>query len=518
MFRRPFAAALIAVAGVGCVAPPPIDGTAPLAPERSPQENLPAPDFGAAATQGTLEPLKRSIAPGRILIIGSSDFITDSAVRDESQQNLLLLESAACYLAAGELATVALRKRGSTRITQEALSPATKRLLGSLDDDVRLTAYVSRRLPESAAETRGDLLALLSALSAGAKDRHLKVRVVDPDLDASAKEEAAGDGIEATNLESSDHGGLEVGRAYLAVVIEHGNRIEKLQFVTSSETLEYDLVCRIAKVTCREPARIAWQTVDPASTRKAAGEPHSPASDLHLVDEDLKEEYETTIVDLRSRVPDDVKVVILCNVEGMTGTQEFWADQFLMRGGGLIVLAGGSTAEGVASGPGGMPNALHRRRNDELPDDFFSHYGFTIHKDVVLDRSCVMISWQGRGVPYPAFIAATVDNIDQNHPVSANFRNLTFMWASSLTLAPKPGVQATELVHSSERAKHLEDVMPLEPDTLLPRKKSDVESWLTDFHSRYLLAGLLEGEFDSYFATRPLPKEVREAGTGATDH
>jgi hypothetical protein len=253
------------------------------------------------------------------------------------------------------------------------------------------------------------------------------------------------------------------------------------------------------------------------------GDKHTPSTDLRAMDQFMKEEYDTTTVDLKSKVPDEVKVVVLCNAEGLTETQKFWTDQFLMRGGGLIVMADGSQIQSFGGMPGGQQNPFMRSANDKLPDDFFSHYGFTINKDVVLDLQCAAIRWQGQGLRYPPFIVATVNGIDQTHPISANFRNLIFTFASSVSFAPKPGVKAIDMVKSSDTAKHVENFMMLSPDQILPDSEEKAEAMKKEYKSRYVLAGLLEGDFQSYFVAHPVPKDVVEgkpapaAGPGVDD-
>src|SRR5262249_22856906 len=198
----------------------------------------------------------------------------------------------------------------------------------------------------------------------------------------------------------------------------------------------------------------------------------------------------TTTVDLKSKVPDDVKVLVLCNAEGMTETQKFWVDQFLMRGGGLIVMADGSAPQSMGGMGGGSPTM--RAGNDKLPDDFFSHYRFKINKAVVLDLVGERVPYRQRILAYPPFIRITAASIDPSHPISASFRSMIFTWASSISLTPKPGVKGIELVKSSERSKHLENFMMLEPESLLPQTQAQVEPWTKEFKNQYTLVCLLE--------------------------
>jgi hypothetical protein len=86
--------------------------------------------------------------------------------------------------------------------------------------------------------------------------------------------------------------------------------------------------------------------------------------------------------------------------------------------------------------------------------------------------------------------------------------SLAFTWPSSITLVPKSGVSATELVKSSAQSKRLDGAMVLEPDALLPKSEGAIESWKKEFAHQYALAVLLEGRFESYFVTHPIPAEI----------
>jgi hypothetical protein len=125
------------------------------------------------------------------------------------------------------------------------------------------------------------------------------------------------------------------------------------------------------------------------------------------MDQSLKQDYETTTVDLKSKVPDDVKALILCNSDTLTETQKFHLDQYLMRGGGVIVMADGTDPMnmGGMGGMGGRSSPFMRTAAEKLPADLFSHYGFKINKDLVLDRVCLKVPVRVQGLPFPLQVA-----------------------------------------------------------------------------------------------------------------
>ena len=516
MLRLPDLATVVAMSGAGVVLTPGSLLASPIFQESAPRSTPAEDPARAAAAPGKVDVLKRSIAPGRIFVLGSEEFVSDETLNRVSYGNGILVLNTACYMAAGDLASVRPRQRDPAAGWKDSLSDDTKRVLRGLENDVQLTVYLSHDLPFLFKEAAADLRAALVEFSASSRDR-LKTRFVEVDGDERAIEEARTAGIESQYLCS--RAGNDDRDVFLGVAFEQGGRREALPYVSTVETLEYDLIRRIEKVARRERVRIAWQATgatarsDRSDARApSAGARHSPSTDLLKMDELLKREYETTTVDLESRVPDDVKVLVLCNCEAMTDVQKFWADQFLMRGGAWIVLADGSQARSSSGIPGGNQKKLMRSCNDKLPEVFFSNYGFTINWDVVLDQQCAGIRWQGQFLRYPAFVASTVKEIDQDHPISATVTILTFMFASSIGLSPKPGVTAFELVRSSDHAKHL-GPLQLQSDW-----SENSEATLKGYDSRFVLAALLEGEFDSFYASHPVPKEALEpAAPGRPD-
>src|SRR6185295_3353887 len=144
---------------------------------------------------------------------------------------------------------------------------------------------------------------------------------------------------------------IKIKNTYLGIAIEAGGKVETLP-VATTDTLEYDLIRRIAKLSRRDAVKIAWQVKGAVTPPNLSAPPpliptteHGPMNDLQRVDAFIQEEYETTSIDLKSKVPDEVKVLILRGFERPSETEKFWVDQFLMRGGGVIVMADGSVPQ-----------------------------------------------------------------------------------------------------------------------------------------------------------------------------
>ena len=127
---------------------------------------------------------------------------------------------------------------------------------------------------------------------------------------------------------------------------------------------------------------------------------------------------------------------------------------------------------------------------------------------------------EGLGVPIvePIFMATHIlaggDNILADHPITNGVRQLFLPYSSSLDLQPKPGVAAIELVKTSDRAHALEEsFMMVGPETFREGQANDS----SEFSEQYVLAALLEGEFQSFFTAQAIPSTIANEILGGED-
>jgi len=452
------------------------------------------------------------------------------AVRRQRGRGVTIGLVAAILVLVNYLSTSRFQRLDLTENGRYTLAADTKRILGRLDDDLRLTAYLSSDVPAEFTNVRRDIEDLVREFESYAGG-HLRVEIVDPSKSDELKKQAEDAGVRKIQFQAADASKIELREGYLGMVIEIGSKTERLPSVAGVSTLEYDLVRRVAKMTRKNAVKVAWQVNDPYGGMDIPGMPrppsadaHSPGTDLRNIDQELKQEYETTTVDLKSKVPDEVKALVLCNADALTDVQKFHLDQYLMRGGGVVVMADGTQPMNMG-GMGGMggrgASPFMRTPNEKLQDEFLSHYGVKISKDLILDRVCLPVPMSVQGMPiqvmvdYPAAVVAIGDYIDQSHPISARFKDLAFLWASSIALDPKPGVKAFELVRSSDHAKKLDGFIDVSFQQLQNRDSPTFDP--DSFKEQFLLAGMLEGDFQSYFVAHEVPKEIVDGGLKPAD-
>jgi ABC-type uncharacterized transport system involved in gliding motility auxiliary subunit len=342
----------------------------------------------------------------------------------------------------------------------------------------------------------------------------LNVKFVNTSASEDAKKEAEKAGIypqRATVFGASE---LVQKEVYLGMVVEYGDRSETVP-LADPRSLEYDLDVAISKVTRTKQPQIAFNVTSSIPDNippqfRAQMQAQNPNSDKH----DIYGDYELArrliesqfgqknvrSVKLDEAVPPEVETLVIANAAGINETGQFYIDQFLMRGGRLMVLMDGANVD--LGTQRGMPI-------DAKFDDQFKHYGFKIAKDIVLDEECatVRIPGQRRGilqmwqaVPYPAWILAT--DIEQKHPVTRGFKQILMPYTSSIEVTPPSGVEGTVLVRSSPKAWKQENTFFLSPEPEL-KPPADGKGMM-----QFNLVGLLSGKWTSYYADHPLPESI----------
>ncbi|HND56209.1 MAG TPA: GldG family protein, partial [Pirellulaceae bacterium] len=354
----------------------------------------------------------------------------------------------------------------------------------------------------------------------------LKVEIVDPDKNDELKKAAEAAGVRPVQMNATNASKLVLQNAYVGIALDVNGKKDRINGIGDTSTLEYDLIRRIAHMTRKSTPKIAWQVNDPYGGMQIPGMPpprsqdrHTPTGDLREIDEVLKTDYETTTVDLKSKVPDDVKVVVLCNLDsGLTDEQKFHLDQFLMRGGGAIVMADGT--EPMSFGGMGGGSMTMRHGVEKLPDEFLSSYGVTIRKNLVADLQCNIVQTSRDPMAsalmrYPALPLALGATIDQSHPITAKLSDVIFFFPSSVEIAERPGMKVFTLVKSSEHAREYKDFIDVGFDKIV-----DEEGKLRDadaFKEQFPLVAFAEGQLASYFSSHPLPKEITDPKPAAGD-
>jgi len=217
--------------------------------------------------------------------------------------------------------------------------------------------------------------------------------------------------------------------------------------------------------------------------------------------------------------------LVIVAPENMTDMERFAIDQFLMRGGSVIVAAGS-----YAFSPDQVTGSLMVRTLEDGLGDMLKSYGVDVEEKLVMDPQSeafpVPVTRVAAGqqiqefqaVNYPFFVDVRTDGMASDTLVVSNLFAVTLSWASPVTIdeAKNADRQVTTLLQSSSDSwtKTGTGVQPnfeLYPDLGFPMGSEQQSQ---------PLAVSIQGVFESYFkdkAPSTVEDEGEEEGEGAEE-
>jgi ABC-type uncharacterized transport system involved in gliding motility auxiliary subunit len=311
------------------------------------------------------------------------------------------------------------------------LSPATRQILGNLDDLLTIKYFVSQEVPTEIGIVKrdiGDLLADFRSAGGG------KVRVaeLDPASDEEIQQEARSLGIQPVQFNVVGESELQVKEGFLGISLQYADGTETIPFVQRTEDLEYRLISFIRSLT-----DVDRRVVGLVEASSAQVPPGAQGPSYQLLRQELERNYEVRTVPMTdsSAIDDDIDVLLLLGTPFMLDsvqTQRFTA--YVERGGAAMVMANGMEIQQQ----GFMAQARPVGWNTLLEP-----YGVSIRLDLVYDLASnervVMPVAGGRLLmAYPFWVRALSTQLSV---VNQDLESAMFPWASGIdTSRAVPGV------------------------------------------------------------------------------
>lgn len=402
-----------------------------------------------------------------------------------------------------------------TRDRLFTLHPATQEVLDGLDDLVTMKVFLSeKRFSENQGYSQiprsvRDMVEEFVARSNG----RVKALFLDPTDDPELERQAESAGIQPVPVQGAERDQVKMFNAFIGIVISYGGKedqkIPLAYFQNEEYRLELELALAIARLTRRETITIGVNSVtemppglDPRMAAQMGMVPDKYDIDQYYryFKQELERLYEVEKVSVKKPIPDHIQLLVLCNTEGLDDVARYHIDQYLMSGGQLMVLASGVEIDTQT----GMP-AARGPENDE----FFRHYGFTIEKNLLLDRQALPDPRNPFGAPIYIAPVMLPSNYNAESTLMAGVGAFSLPVASSIQLNPPEGVTATVLATTSALAWQQSGFFTLEPTSPQANPPENPEEYKT-----FDTVGLLQGEFQSFFTNRAIPEGV---GTAAKE-
>jgi ABC-2 type transport system permease protein len=395
-------------------------------------------------------------------------------------------------------------------------------VLAALEEPVKLTIFItSSSLPEWLVESSETIIDVANSIQAEAEGK-FTFEVVDPDAQGSPINRQ--DLFDLYGLQPIAVSLFSEESYYLYMLLQVGDEIEVLY--PTGELNEADIRTNIEAALKRASPgflKVVGLWLPPATpTQDIFGNPQQPISSWDLIADQLRRDYEVQSIDLSGgEVPADIDVLVLIGPETMSDIDLYAIDQYLMRGGAVIVAAGNYTIQ-VDPFSGG----LGLRTLEGTLQSMLESYGVLVENSIVMDPQNepfpVPVTRQVGGfvvqeielMDYPFFVDVRKDGMDGESPVVSNIPAVTLNWASPLTLDEVKNADrdVTILLRSSANA-WLKFDTNIQPDFDVYPESGFAQGGETQ---SYPLAVSVGGVFESYFKGKPSPLEEGDLAEGTS--
>ena len=417
-----------------------------------------------------------------------------------------LIAAALLFLAVNILANAGLRhvRLDLTEGRLFTLSDGSKNIMRSIKEPILLRLFFSERLSNEVpalklyANRVRELLEDYVALSNG----KLRLEVIDPEPFSDAEDRAVQAGVQAVPLD-------QTGRTfYFGLVGTNSTDDQEVIPLLQQDRevfLEYDLTKLVYGLTSPKKPAIGLISGLPLdygpggmmAAMRGQAQPYAIMQQLRQFFEVKTLEINTTSID------DQIGILILAHPKDLSTGTQYAIDQFVLRGGRLVVFADpySETAAAIPDPATGRPAGGDQ---SSLLPDLFKSWGVTVEPGMFVgDLGLAQRVQTGRPgarnvVDYVAWIAAAKANIARDDVVTSDLNALNLGSAGSIRKADGGTTTVTPLLQSSNQAM----LLPIEkvsgtpdPDGLLQGFKPTGE--------RYVLAARITGPIKTAFPDGP---------------
>lgn len=408
----------------------------------------------------------------------------------------------------------------------------------SLPDKIRIKLFLSSSLKtvapfmrlENLPEIPGKLKGVVEKLNRKVYGK-LGFEYLDPTKDKSLEAEAKRYKVQSIKWPALSGGKIQPGQGAIGLVMEYGDKVVKLPLLHVTRIpligTQYKLVDMnkmeeiineqveslidinedLGYLADHRTLRILGPVAKGGRMRKDV------ISNFYTL---ISQNYTLKNVNLKYGViPESPNTLIIARpTETFTDYELFQIDQFLMKGKSLALFldAFEETAHPETDEPTYVP------LNTGL-EKLLEHYGIRVKKSYVMDENCYVhrLPEKFGGVESPMYHIPLINNqfINKDLRFMQNIKGLIVSKISPLELDTESinenGLRAHKLFASSEKSWEMSEPINLNPLLVRPPRSSDQQRSLP-------LAYLLEGEFPSYFAGKPIPeRESRASDSKKTD-
>ncbi len=386
-------------------------------------------------------------------------------------------------------------------------------LFDTIAEPVRFTGYVSpeSQLPGVLGDFRREVLTVLEETRARSKGR-FSVEIADPDADGGALAQRIREQYGFKPMTASL---LDTRTFWFYLTLESGGKQVQVPLPADFDRagFERSLQAALKRFSQGFLKTVALHTPtapNPMMAQFGAG----GGKRFGLLREILSQEHNLIDVDLKNgQVPGEADVLVLVSPERLDDRQLFAMDQFLMRGGTVLLATAPFDVD--------LQGTLSARAHDAGLGEWLAHNGIEVGESMVLDPQNAafpipverniggFVVQETQLVDYPYFVDVRSDGMQGDGGLGAGIDQVTLTWASPIQLDAEKNRErrALKLLQSTDQAWS-SDSLNIQPDY---RTHGALGFAPAQQRGRQLLAVALEGRFDSFFAGKPSPLAAPQA-------
>jgi ABC-type uncharacterized transport system involved in gliding motility auxiliary subunit len=401
------------------------------------------------------------------------------------------------------------------------LSTGSKQILQSLDEPITLRFYLSQKLATSLPSLNTYTIRVRELLEeyqriAGGK---LQLEVIDPEPFSEAEDRAVGYGLQGVPLDDSNT------TFYFGLV--GTNSVDDKEIITffqpnREEFLEYDMTKLIYQLSHPKQKVVGIMSTLPIEGDKTAPFAQN-ATPPWMIIEQLRQSFDVRSVELdTTEIDPEINVLMLVHPKNLTEQTQYAIDQFVLKGGRLLVFVDPyAETEELPSDPNNPFANINMPRNSDL-GPLFEKWGVEmIHGKVVGDMTLAQKVQIRKGnrmyvTDYPIYMNVNDKTfLNQEDIITTNLSNITLASAGALKKREGSDMTFEPLLQSSTNAMLI--------DTVKLGMLADPEAMVRDFKAeqQFTLAARISGKVKTAFPDgkpkAPVTDENKADDTTADD-
>lgn len=405
------------------------------------------------------------------------------------------------------------------------LTDSTEKVLNGLPEKLYIDAFYSTDVPGEH-KARLNLTRELIKEIANVNRKKVELRFHDPDSNESDKKKATEAGIKPAQLNQQERGSVEIKQAYFGIKLTVGSKSTVIPNAYFAEAIEYQVLSSLKKML-KKNNNSTVAILKSTGAFLAPEQTQGMGKDtfglfVHRAFAPENGEMQEININQES-VPEEIKTLLWVGSPDLTDKGKFYIDQFLMRGGNLVIFAKtfnfqmGQQNQMASMMGGGNEGLAQPAPQVNAINSFLSHYGFEVKTDMILepeDSYAVTSLFQQLTNPnaeafhYPLWVIPRKESgtIHPKNQITKNASAVLLPWTSSLDIKSEKQPEAifTTLIESTKKADKRAEFVIVSEDKVA---RQPINAQNTNFP----LGLHIEGNLKSYFTKETIPKEVTEA-------